>query len=172
MQEVSRGHSTSTAVGGRTKPVNVKKLDPNYVVGFIDGEGSFSVSVCKHATLKRRLEIRPEFEMELREDDAEILYRIHNTLGCGKVYRLEYKRYDWQPHIKLRVGRIRELSEILIPFLEQYPLQAKKRIIFKYFKEIVYLFRDKKHLTDKGYQRILALREKIRVFSKKHYRNR
>ena len=172
MQEVSSGQSTSNIIEGRAKPVDVEKLDPNYVIGFIDGEGSFSVSVCRHETLRRRLEIRPEFEMELREDDSEIIYRIQKTLGCGTIYRLTYKRYDWLPHIKLRIGKIRELSEILIPFIEKYPLQAKKRFVFEYFKEIVGLFKEKKHLTDDGYYKILALREKIRAYSKKHYRNR
>jgi hypothetical protein len=43
------------------------------VVGFIDGEGSFSVSINKHKTLKRGIEVRSEFEIELRADDREIL---------------------------------------------------------------------------------------------------
>ena len=48
-------------------------LDGAYVAGFIDGEGSFSVSIGKHKTLSRGLEVRPEFEIELRADDREIL---------------------------------------------------------------------------------------------------
>ena len=158
-------------VEGRAKLIN-QRLDPQYIVGFVDGEGCFSVSHNKHSTLKFRMEIRPEFEIELREDDAEILYRIQVTLGCGTVYRLEYKRYDWAAHYKFRVGRIKELQEIIVPFFEKYPLQAKKKEVFKYFKQIVEMTYHKEHLTYAGAKKILKIREKMRAYSKKHYKNR
>src|SRR3989344_4209289 len=50
-----------------------EKLNPHYVVGFIDGEGSFSISIGKHKTTKSGFDVRPEFEIELRKDDQEIL---------------------------------------------------------------------------------------------------
>ena len=156
----------------KARNYNVKKLSPQYVSGFVDGEGCFCVSVSKHKTLKRRLEVRPEFEIELREDDAEILHRIKATIGCGNIYRLEYKRYDWAPHVKLKVTRIKDLAEIVIPFFDKHPLQAKKAEVFKIFRKIVFMMKDKKHLTDEGFDEIIKLREEMRAFSKKHYRNR
>ena len=148
------------------------KLDPNYLVGFVDGEGSFCVSMNKHKTTKFKVDIRPEFEIELREDDAEIIHRIQATLNCGNIYRLEYERYDWLPHVKFRVGKISELQEIVVPFFEKYPLQAKKREDFNIFKVIVDMVYRKEHLTYSGIKRILKLREKMRQHSKKHYKNR
>ena len=44
------------------------KLNPNYLVGLVDGEGCFSVTFNKHKN-NRLLEIRLLFEIELREDD-------------------------------------------------------------------------------------------------------
>lgn len=172
LQEVSRGHSTPISIGGRTKPIKLEKLHPQYVVGFIDGEGCFYVSRSKHRTTRRRLDVRADFEMELRIDDEEILQRIHQTIGCGKIYYLKYQRYDWLPHVKLKIGSIKEICETLIPFIDKYPLQAKKAKVFRLFREAAMLIKDKQHLTDKGYRRIIKLREGIRAFSKKHYRNR
>ena len=43
-------------------------LNPNYVVGFVDGEGCFSITINRHANRKLP-EIRLIFEIELREDD-------------------------------------------------------------------------------------------------------
>ena len=107
MQEVSRVYSTKN----KDKRINPKltlpfgkeqiqreKLDPNYVCGFIDGEGSFSISIGKHKTLKRGFEVRPEFEIELRKDDQEILERILITIGVGRIYDCQYDRYGWYPH--------------------------------------------------------------------------
>lgn len=142
-------------------------LSPQYVVGFVDGEGSFSVSTNVHKTLKRKVEIRPEFEIELRADDATILFRIQRTLECGKIYFLDYKRYGWKPHVKLRVSKISELEKKIVPFFLQHPLQSKKRQSFSIFKHVVEMVAKKEHLTENGYRKILALREKTRRNGKK-----
>ena len=164
MQEVSRTHSTSTIVGGRGEP---KPLNSNYIVGFVDGEGCFCVSVSKHKTLKRKIEIRPEFEIELRIDDKKILERIKKTLGCGKIYELHYTRYAWQPHVKYKVSNIKDLSEKVIPFFNQNQLQAKKAETFKIFSQIVKMMALKRHLKEDGYKKILKLRERMRKIGKR-----
>jgi hypothetical protein len=148
--------------------IQCESLDPQYVVGFIDGEGSFSVSINRHQTLRSGIEVKAEFEIELRADDREILERIVMTIGCGIIYDCSYERYGWYPHSKLKVTRMRDLAERLIPFLDRYPLQAKKRESYKRFREIVLLIREKKHLTDEGRERIQHIRNDMRKFSKKH----
>jgi hypothetical protein len=69
---VSRAHSTHK---GKERIQSIKKLHPQYVAGFIDGEGSFSVSIYKDETMRNKIFVRPEFEIELRVDDREILKR-------------------------------------------------------------------------------------------------
>jgi hypothetical protein len=133
----------------------------------VDGEGCFCISVSKHKTLKRKLEIRAEFEIELRIDDQPILESIQTTLGCGKIYRLNYERYKWQPHAKYKVSNVIDLKEKVIPFFEQYPLQAKKAQTFQLFSQIVKMIANKEHLTENGYKAILKLREEIRKIGKK-----
>src|SRR3989344_2424582 len=136
-------------------------LDGAYVAGFIDGEGSFSVSIGKHKTLSRGLEVRPEFEIELRADDREILERIVTTIGCGKIYDCSYERYGWFPHAKLKITSARDLEEKLFPFLDRYPLQAKKKKVYALFREIVLMVRRKEHLHQKGMERIQQLRNEM-----------
>jgi len=144
------------------------KLNPYYVVGFIDGEGSFSVSIGRHKTLKRKLEVRIEFAIELRADDRKILQRIQETIGVGRIYDLNYDRYGWYPHVKYKIGNIQEIKNYLLPFLDKYPLQAKKRRVYALFKQVVLLAVAKKHLSDQGYNKILNFREQMRKFGKKH----
>jgi hypothetical protein len=183
MREVSRARSTESA-GKRRKSryaapfgkerIDEEKLDPHYVAGFIDGEGSFSVSVGKHKTLKRRLEIRPEFEIELRADDRKILERICVTIGAGRIYDLSYERYGWYPHVKYKIGGRKDMVQHLFPFLDKHPLQAKKKHAYKLFKQIVLMMERKEHLTDAGYSKIRALRHDIQMRGKKakSYQNR
>lgn len=183
MQEVSRVRSTNKADKRRNprckepigkEQIDEETLDPHYVAGFIDGEGCFSISVGKHKTLKRGKEIRPEFEIELRADDREILERICLTIGTRRIYDLSYERYGWLPHVKYKIGGRKDMVKYLFPFLDKYPLQAKKKHAYKIFKQIVLMMERKEHLTDVGYSKILALRDKIRVNGKKAktHRNR
>jgi len=168
LQEVSRAHSISTLRRKKERIQSIKKLHSQYIAGFIDGEGSFSVSIYKDEGMRNKIFIRPEFEIELRADDREILQRIQKTLGCGKIYECNYERYGWYPHVKYKVSRLDEISEILIPFLEKWPLQAKKAKIFSYFKQIIRKRMNGEHLTEKGVEEIIKLRDKIRVLGKKY----
>jgi hypothetical protein len=137
------------------------------VAGFIDGEGCFSISIGKHKTLKRGLEIRPEFDIELRADDKDILERILITIGCGKIYDQSYERYGWFPHAKYKITSTKDMANFLFPFLDKYPLQAKKAEVYKYFKEVVIMYINKEHLTDGGLKKIIKMREEIRKIGKK-----
>ena len=177
-QEVSRVHSTQRNPYQRNPklkdPVGKgriqrrKKLNPYYVIGFIEGEGSFFVSVSKNKTLRRKIEVRPEFTIELRADDREILERILITIGCGKIYDCSYERYGWYPHVKYKVGSTEEMEKYLLPFFDKYPLQAKKAKVYALFRKIVLMIRKKEHLTDQGFKRIQCLRNEMRKFGKKH----
>src|SRR3989344_3392848 len=176
MQEVSRVRSTKK-LDFRLNPklflpfgkeqIQRKKLDPNYVCGFIDGEGSFSISIAKHKTLKRGFEVRPEFEIELRKDDQEILERIAVTVGVGKIYDLSYERYGWYPHAKYKITSVWDMHDYLFPFLDRYPLQAKKAKSYSLFREIVLMLCRKEHLSDTGFEKIVRLRTKLRALGKK-----
>lgn len=165
LQEVSRVHSTRKRKG-RIK--SMEKLHPQYVAGFIDGEGSFWVSVYRDETMKNKVYVQPEFSIELRADDREILQRIQKTLACGRLYECNYERYGWYPHVKYKVSRLDDISEILIPFLEKTKLQAKKAQVFDYFKQVIQMRMRKEHLTSRGVQKILKLQQKMRSLGKKH----
>jgi len=176
MQEVSRARSTNRLSLRRNpklmdpvgkEQIQKEKLNPHYIAGFIDGEGSFSVSIGNHKTLKRGKEVRPEFEIELRADDREILERILVTIGCGRIYDCSYERYGWYPHVKYKITSSKDMKNFLFPFLDKNPLQAKKAKAYKWFKEIVLMVCDKLHLTDEGFDKIVNLRSQLRSIGKK-----
>lgn len=162
------GCASKLSDSGKEGANPTKMLNPQYIVGFIDGEGSFSVSIYKDETMRNRIYVKPEFEIELRADDKEILKKIQEVLDCGIIYDCNYERYGWYPHVKYKISRIDDLNEKLIPFLEKYPLQAKKAKTFRHFKAIVKMMSNKEHLSLKGVKKIEGLRNKIRILGKKH----
>ncbi len=143
------------------------KLPGNYVAGFIDGEGCFTITISKHKTKKLGLDARVHFQIELRADDLDILKRIRETLECGRIYHISYDKYGWHPHVELKVSSIKQITGKLIPFLRMYPLQAKKRISFDYFLQAVEIIECKKHLTMEGINQLIGIRQKMNQYSKK-----
>ena len=132
-------------------------LNPDYIVGFVDGEGCFCITINKNGN--RLPEVRLIFEIEMREDDEPILRNIQERLGCGNIYRLEYERYrKWRPHVKYKVSNFSDISNRIIPFFRQYPLQAKKRLDFDKFCQVAGIIEAKGHLTKQGIERVRALR--------------
>ena len=132
-------------------------LDPHYIVGFVDGEGCFSITINKNG--EHLPEVRLIFEIELREDDEAILQQIKNILGCGNIYQLDYKRYDnWRPHVKYKVSNFSDIAGKIIPFFQRYPLQAKKQKQFEKFCRVAEMIRSKEHLTPAGIAKIKSIR--------------
>jgi len=138
-------------------------LDPKYIVGFVDGEGCFSVGCSRRPDIRSGYEIRAAFEIEMTIDDREVLERIHRTLeNPGQVYTSVFKRYPrWQPHCKLKVSNMKGLTEKVIPFFKKHALQSKKRKSFDIFCKIVEMIADKKHLQVKYAKQIVAMRNKM-----------
>lgn len=143
------------------------KLPPDYVAGFIDGEGCFTIVISKHPQKRIGLDARLHFEIELRDDDRELLEAIQKTLGCGRLYHLNYERYGWNPHVELKVSSLKEIREKLIPFFKKHKLRGKKRHSFRLFCEAAELFARKEHLTLEGIEKLRRIRQKMNVYSKK-----
>ena len=109
------------------------KLDPNWIAGFVDGEGCFHIGISKHPELKFNYQILPELTVVQHKRDIDLLHRIRSTMNCGVVRRNREDRYCW------RVRDLKNLAEVIVPFFERYKLRSKKRIEFndsqKLFKQ-------------------------------------
>src|ERR1700730_7382096 len=137
----------------------MEKLNPNYIVGFVDGEGCFAISISKHKTTKLGRDAQLSFEIEIRGDERPLLERLQYTWGCGKIYDLNYKRYGWMPHVKYHMRGLSNFEEVLIPFFRQHPLQGKKRKDFDLFCQAFEVFKAKRHLTSGGVHELEAIRQ-------------
>lgn len=126
------------------------KLDPNWVTGFCDAEGCFSVIIVTTNSTKGRVKI--SFEINLHEKDQDILYRIKSFFGVGNVYH----RPDRKKSV-YRVTNIDSINNIIIPHFTNYPLISQKYIDFILWSKVVNLISNKEHLTEKGFLEILSL---------------
>src|SRR6266511_2407134 len=130
-------------------------LTPDYVAGFIDGEGCFSVSVHPHPSIKRptRWLIAPCFQAYQHRDNGEILEMLRTFFGCGRIM----PKGPNSNVLTYSVYRRRDLESVIIPFFERYPLISRKHEDFIRFREIVRSMQQKAHRTDAGFRRIVEL---------------
>ena len=117
-------------------------LDPSYIVGLIDGEGSFTVHVSRKDSQrngkKRRARIEPKFYVKLAEEDKEILYQLKQYFNCGNVYLQKDRRSGHKDCYRYEVTNRKELINKIIPFFQKNKnrLRSKKRD-FETFVQIV-----------------------------------
>lgn len=59
-------------------------IDPNWLAGFVDGDGCFQVEISKSSTLKQGKQVRLTFLISQHIRDAQLMERLNSLLGCGK----------------------------------------------------------------------------------------
>ena len=61
-----------------------ERLD-GYISGYVDGEGSFSVSIQRNSTCRVGFQLVPEFHVSQNGERAQVLELIRDRLGCGRI---------------------------------------------------------------------------------------
>ena len=138
-------------------------LTPEYLAGFIDGEGCFSVSIHPHSNARWGWVIDPDFTINQHRQSRELLERIQRFFGCGRIYS---KSPDKSNVLTYVVYSRRSILEKIIPFLDTHPLISHKRYDYEKFRRIVELLMLKKHRTLEGFQSIVRLAFSMNVQGK------
>lgn len=135
----------------------VRKLTPEYLAGFIDGVGCFSVSIYPQPNTKWEWVIDPNFT--INQQSLEFLESIREFFGCGKIQSISMSN-------AFVVYDRRAIFEKVIPFIDSYPLISNKRHDYYKFREVVIRLIDKEHLTLNGFHKIVKV-----AFSMEEKRN-
>ena len=113
-------------------------LNPEYVVGLVDGEGSFYVRL--NTDLRRRNKVELKFSVKLRHQDKEILEKIEQFFDCGKIYFQKDNRPNHTDCYRFEVNKKKDIIEKIIPFFDKNSpkIQSRKRD-FEIFRSIAEL---------------------------------
>lgn len=143
----------------------MESIDPNYIVGLVDGEGSFTVYVKnpdKIRLAKRRVKVEPRFFLKLAERDRHMLVTMMYFFGCGNVYIQRDKRKNHQQCYRYEVANRAHLRDIIIPFFRKNSLRLNSRKRdFEIFCRIMKEISKGGHLNDEGLRRIYGLKQKM-----------
>ena len=118
-------------------------LNPQCIVGFVDGEGCFNLDVHKKADMKWGLQMQPEFTVVQNEVDIQILYAFKDYFQCGSVGVNRRDEYGTRYHY--RVKSVKDLNEKIIPFFDSHSLKTKKKVEYIRFRRICLLMQEGYH---------------------------
>src|SRR3989344_4951322 len=138
-----------------------------WVVGFVDGEGCFSIGFIKQPDRPDRkgykLGIQPYYEFAVTQgiSSKNSLLALKKFFGVGELYI--NKRYDnHKEHLYRYTVRKREhLLNVIIPFFEKHQLQTQKRKSFKIFSKCLRMIDQGMHLQRDKMIKIIKLTENM-----------
>ncbi len=140
-------------------------LNPWYITGIVEGEGSFCVSFTLKERLSVKIETRPSFSITLTKKDFELLKKIKDFFGCGFI---RYSKGDRT--YKYEVRAIKELVKIIIPHFQKYPLMGIKNESFKKFTIICEKVYANLHLNKKNLREIIEIAYDMNYGKRKYSR--
>jgi hypothetical protein len=123
------------------------------VVGFVDGEGCYSVSIHAHPGVRSfGWQINPVFHVYQHQDARRVLDALVPFFGCGRVR----DKGTTSSVMTYAVDKLRDLRERVIPFFECHP-PVLKYADFRRFVDIVDILGGKAHFTQQGFERAVRL---------------
>ena len=130
-----------------------------WILGFTDGEGSFSVSFIKNKTTKTGWQIFPEFVITQGAKSLPALEIIKNYFECGKLF-INKRSDNHKEHLyRYCVRSLGDLKTKIIPFFKENSLKTYKRNDFEIFSKIIEMMSEGIHLKENGRKKIATLVE-------------
>ena len=126
----------------------------NYIAGFVDGEGSFHVSIRKRND--HRLGWQATLTLNVSQNERTIVAFIKRWIGCGNLQT----RKDGVSYYV--ISNYRAINERVIPFFKRFRFRSeKKKKNFSIFCQIAEMMNRKEHLSEQGFKKLMKLREKL-----------
>jgi len=145
---------TDNAIGADNQ--QERPLTPNWITGFVDGEGCFSIGFIRQLGgsdrkgYKTGYQVDHEFVVTQGAKSVDCLHRIQIFFGVGQVTL--NRRYDnhKEPMYRFVVRKREDLLQIIVPFFISYPLQTAKQLDFQKFTQCLQIINQGRHLTTEG----------------------
>jgi len=99
-------------------------LNPYWISGFVDGEGTFYIGINKSTTMTIGYQVLPEFRVVQHYKDIKLLYALKKYFDCGVVRVNHDDRYE------LRIRSIEHINKKIIPHFNKFPLNTQKKFDF------------------------------------------
>jgi hypothetical protein len=137
--------SINKRLSGKSKTLVTKIPDPNWLVGFVDGEGCFFINIQRSSDQKVGFIISLKFQITQHLRDKLLMESLIQYLDCGRIQK-ESKRSI----VNFIVSKFDDINNRIIPFFCKYSLRSNKVKDYLDFCKACNLIKDRSHLTEKG----------------------
>jgi hypothetical protein len=127
-----------------------------WVVGFVDGEGCFSIGFVRQPDrvsrkgYKTGYQVTHDFVVPQGSRSVTALEGLREFFGVGNLY-LNKRHDNHREHLySYSVQRRKDLRDVIVPFFQRYPLRTAKRDDFEKFARVLELVLEGGHLTTTG----------------------
>ena len=133
----------------------------NWIAGFTDGEGCFSVSFIRNKTTKNGWQIFPEFVITQGEKSLPALKIFQKYFKCGKIFVNRRCDNHKENIYRFCIRSVKDLREKIIPFFKRNKLKTSKSNDFNLFAIAVDKIAKGRHLQKTGAKEIARIVEKM-----------
>jgi LAGLIDADG DNA endonuclease family protein len=127
-----------------------------WVIGFVDGEGCFSVGFVRQPNRGARkgyaagYQVFHRFVVAQGAKSHACLEELREFFGAGRIYRNRRNDNHKEDMFQFVVGRRDELVNTIIPFFRENPLRTSKREDFERFDQCMEIVQTDRHRTVQG----------------------
>ena len=127
----------------------LSNISSDWVAGFSGGESNFFITISGTKVWLR-------FSIAQDSRDILLLKSLVEFFNCG--YVAQYKNRKVCEFI---VTKINDIILYIIPFFDKYKIEGSKYKDYVNFKEAAILINNKEHLTEKGFNKIIELKNSM-----------
>jgi hypothetical protein len=127
-----------------------------WVIGFVDGEGCFSISFVRQTSRARRKGYRTGYQVAHRfavtqgERSRGCLEELKEFFGAGRIL-VNQRRDNHREHLcNYLVERRTDLNETIVPFFREHPMRSAKQRDFEKFARCLEVINARRHLSPSG----------------------
>jgi len=148
-QVIKNFHSSFSTTSCLKNSLN--NLDPFFILGFTDAEGSFYIAINRNNNTKIGWKVQAVFSITLHKRDLPLLKKIQTFFGIGKIYQ-------YGETVSYKVTDLNKIVDVLLPFYNNYSLLSQKLADFLLFKKAVELIKKKEHLKITGLKILISIK--------------
>ena len=127
--------------------------DMNWLIGFVEAEGSFHIVIQK---VKDKTWITLRFTLTQHSRDKVLIENLIQFLGCGRCSSASTRK-----EVSFIVSTYSDISNIIIPLFQKYPLLGFKQKDFLDFVQVAELIKSKDHLTEEGLAKVITINNRM-----------
>jgi hypothetical protein len=127
--------------------------DPQWVSGFVSGEGNFDAGIRKKSG---GYQVYLRFRVTQHTRDTELMELLIKYLGAGRL-----EKDSRGPVLSLVIGKFSDLNKIIIQFFNQYPILGIKTLDYLDWCKIANLKTLGSHLTKEGLEEIRQIKTRM-----------